>query len=264
MGSTTHPGTTATPAELTAPASWSRIVAAATMLATVGCTLGSVVMLGVLYAKAMGWRGSLPLWEYMKLRDIAEELVLSLCMFSAYRAWPATSRTLRSKGGVLKVAIVFGTLALVATRVYYGAGQQRPALLALSFVVYVVFIALPIAWTFARMAPDAERESRAAANRLTDRELFQTILGLFLVVGSLHFMHWVTWSPAAGLLNLFGLFVIPAAAVVLGVGARKVMAGVSKVLEEEPPAWLLSVVAVIIGWAAVIYYFMFAHAPHSP
>ena len=235
------------------------------MLATVGSTLGSIVMLGVLYAKATGWSGGpLPLWEYLKPRDIAEEAVLSLGMLYAYRAWPGTRRMLLGERGVLKVSVLLGTLALLATRLVYGTGFQKPGLLAVSLVLYVAFIAYPIAWTFARMAPDAEPESSPAANRLTERELFRTILGLFLVVGSIHFMHWVVWSPSAGLINFFGLFVIPAAAVVLGVGARHVIAGACKVLEEEPPGWAITVLAVMIGWAAVFYYFFFAHPPHSP
>lgn len=265
MGLTMHPATTTAPGERTPAASWTRVVMAAAMLATVGSALGSIGMLAVLYAKALGWSGGpLPLWEYMKLRDIAEEVVLSLVMLYGYRSWPAIRSTLYSQRGVLKVAVAFGTLALLATRLVYGTGLHRSGLLAISLVLYVGFIAYPIAWTFARMAPDAEPESNPAANRLTDRELFQTILGLFLVVGSIHFMHWVIWSPAAGLINLFALFVIPASAVVLGVGARKVMTGACKVLEEEPPAWLLSIAAALIGFAAVIRYFFFAHPPHSP
>lgn len=264
MGSTMRPETPTAPAEDTPSVSWAHVVIAATMLATVGSALGSIVMLGVLYAKATGWSGPLPLWEYMKLRDIAEELVLSLVMLYGYRSRWTIRATLQSERGALKVAAVFGTVALLVTRLVYRTGLQRPGLLALSLILYVAFIAYPIAWTFARMVPDAERATNAASNRLTDRELLQTILGLFLVVGSIHYMHWVIWSPAAGLINLFALFVIPASAVVLGIGARKAMAGACKALEEEPPAWLLSTTAAVIGWAAVIHYFFFAHPPHSP
>ena len=70
------------------------------------------------------------------------------------------------------------------------------------------------------------------------------------------------YSPGAGLINLLGVFVIPAAAVVLGVGARHVIAGACKLLEEEPPGWAITVLAIIIGWAAVFYCFFFAHPPN--
>ena len=264
MGLTMRPAPPTAPAEEAPSVSWAHVVIAAAMLAAVGSALGSIVMLGVLYAKATGWPGPLPLWEYMKLRDIGEEVLLSLVMLYAYRSRPAIRDTLHSERGLLKVAAVFGTIAFLVTRLIYRIGLQRPGLLALSLVLYVGFIAYPIAWTFARMAPDAEPASDDPPNRVTKRELFQTILGLFLVVGSMHFMHWVIWSPAAGLINLLALFVIPASAIVLGIGARKAMAGACKALEEEPPAWLLSLAAVVIGWAAVIHYFFFAHPPHSP
>ena len=264
MGLTVPPATPASPAAKTVPAAWLCVVASAAMLAALGSTVGSMVIFGVLYAKATGWHGPLPLWEYMKLRDIGEEITLSLAMWFAYRTWPVTSRTLHDRGGVLKVAVVFGIVAMVATRVYYGVDVQRPTFLALSLVLYVVFIAYPIAWTFARMAPDGESELRPDANRLTDRELFQTILGLFLVVGSLYFMHWVTWSPAAGLINFFGLFVIPAAAVVLGVGARKMIAGACKAIDAKLSGAFITTLAIGIGWAVVAYHFFFSHPPHSP
>ena len=233
----------------------------AALLATVGSTLGSVVMFGVVYAKVNGWSGSLPVWEYMKLRDIVEEFVLSGVMVYAYRSWPAVNRAVRGDRGVVKVALVFGTLTLLAARIVYGTVFERQGLLAMSWMLYVGCIAYPIVWTVARRAPDAE--PIAAANRLTDREFFKTNLGLFLVVGSLHFMHWVTYAPEAGLINFFGLFVIPATAVVLGVGARQVIAGACKVLEEEPPGAAITILAIVIAWAAVFYFF-FAHAPHSP
>ena len=264
MGLTMRPAAPTAPAQDTPSVSWAQVVIAAAMLATVGSALGSIVMLGVLYAKATGWPGPLPLWEYMKLRDIGEEVLLSVVMLYGCRSRPAVREALHSERGVLKVAAVFGTVALLVTRLIYRTGLQRPGLFALSLVLYVGFIAYPIAWTFARMAPDAEPAREDAPKRLTKRELFQTILGLFLVVGSMHFMHWVIWSPAAGLINLLALIVIPASAIVLGIGARKAMAGVSKALDEEPPAWLLSLIAVVIGWAAVIHYFFFAHPPHSP
>lgn len=123
---------------------------------------------------------------------------------------------------------------------HYGGGTRPPGLFLLSAALYIGFIAYPIAWTFGRLAPDMENEPNVAPNLLTPRELFQTVLGLFLVVSSIRFMHWVIWSPAAGLINLLAVFVIPASAVVL------------------------TVIAVIIGWAAVIHYFIFAHPPHSP
>ena len=263
MGLTMRPGApTSAPPEDTPSTSWARVVIAAAMLATVASTLGSIVMFGVLYAKANGWPGPLPVWEYLKPRDIVEALLLSAGMVYAYRSWPATHRAVRREGGVLKVALLFGTIALLASRLIYGTSFQRPGLLAISWLLYVGCIAYPIVWTVARRAPDAE--PRATPSRLTDREFFKTSLGLFLVVGSLHFMHWVMYSPSAGLINFFGLFVIPAAATVLGIGARHAIAGACKALEEDPPGAAITILAVVIGWAAVFYYFFFAHAPHSP
>lgn len=258
-----RPAPTAAPVPAAPFGPWGSVIVSAALLATVGSTLGSIVMLGVIYAKVSGWSGHLPLWEYLKLRDVVEEFVLSIALVYAYRSWPATQRAIKSDGGVVKVALIFGTLALVATRIMYGSGFHQPGLLlAISWLLYVGCIAYPIVWTVARRAPDAEPST--APNRLTDREFFKTILGLFLVVGSIHFMHWVMFSPAAGLINFFGLFVIPAAAVVLGIGARHAMAGACKVLEEDPPGAVITILAVVIGWAAVFYCFMFAHAPHSP
>ena len=256
------------PKSLTAPATtsplgpWGTVIVSAALLAVVGSTLGSILLLGVIYAKVSGWSGPLPLWEYLSLRDVAEETALSVAMVYAYRSLPAVHDAVRKQGGVFRVALVLGTLALAATRIISRTGFHQPLLLTISWLLYVVFIAYPIVWTLARRAPDAE--SNAAPSRLTDREFFKTSLGLFVVVSSIYFMHWVIWSPAAGVINLLALFVIPASAVVLGAGARLVMAGACKALEEEPPEWLLTVIAVIVGWAAVIHYFLFAHPPHSP
>lgn len=262
MSTTMRPGVPSAPAQRAPFGPWVSVVLSAAMLATVGSTLGGIVLFGLFYAKATGWPGPFTLWQYLSLRDIGEELLLSVVMVYAYRSRPTVYRAVRAQGGVVRVTLIFGTLLLVATRLIFGAGFHRPGLLAMSWMLWVGCIAYPIVWTVARRAPDAEPPG--STDRLTDREFFNTSFGLFLVVGSLHFMHWVTYEDAAGLLNFFALFVIPAAAVVLGIGARHVIAGACKALEENPPDWAITILAIMIGWAAVFYYFLFAHPRHSP
>src|SRR5512138_1169461 len=93
MSATMRPATASVPAHAAPLGPWGSVLVSAAMLATVGSTLGSIVIFGVLYPKATGWSGRLPLWEYMKLRDISEEVVLSLVMLYVYRSRPAIRET---------------------------------------------------------------------------------------------------------------------------------------------------------------------------
>jgi hypothetical protein len=234
------------------------VLMSAAMLGCVSGVVGGVLLFGVAYPLVAG-RGPSPVWSYFALRDVAEAVVVALLVMWAYRSFPSVQRDLRARQGMLKIAILVGGLTLATERIaiyHTGLALSLPVLLA--FVVQIFFVALPMVWTLATRAPDADR-APGDQSRLSDRQFFKASRGLFLTVASLFYLHWVFYADTV--FAFFGLFFIPAGAVALAVGARQLLGVGDEKFEWQTPDWLLSVVAVVIFWAATLYYFMFAHAP---
>ena len=237
---------------------WARVFISAALLGCIGSVLGSTLLFGVVYAKMIAWKGRLPLEDYFKLRDVGESAVLTMLVMWGYRRWPAMHRTLQSEGGVLKVSALVGGLTLVVMRfLVYKTGLPPNGNTLLALLLYVTCIAFPIVWTIARRAPDAP--GRTNSGGLTETEFLKTSGGLFLTVACVFFMHWVMYSDTV--FNFFALFVIPIAAIFLGIGVRQLMGGVARKLEWAVSNPALTTSAVLIAVATTVYWLFFAHPP---
>lgn len=240
-------------------ASWTTVVVSAAMLACIGGVVGGVLFFGVAYPLVARSSGPSPIWPYFALRDVEEAAVVALVVMCAYRLLPSVERHMRTRQGVLKMAILVGSLTLATERVFIdrtGLELSLPVLLA--FFVQIVFVALPMVWTVATRAPIADRVPEPG--RFSDRQFFGTSVGLFLTVASLFYMHWVAYADTV--FAFFGIVFLPIGAVALAIGARKLLGVGNERFAWRAPDWALSLTAVLIFWAATLYYLMFAHAPH--
>ena len=229
------------------------------MVGCIGGVAGGVLLFGVAYPLVTGRGGPSPIWPYFAARDAAEAAVVALLVMWAYRSVPSVQRDVRTGQGMLKVATLVGSLTLITERIaIYHTGVQLSLPVLLAFFVQIVFVALPMVWTVATRAPEADR-GPGTPRRLSDQQFFTASLGLFLTVASLFYMHWV--FSADTVFAFFGIIFLPAGAVVLAIGARKLLGVAAKAFEWRAPDWVLSLTAVLIFWAATLYYLMFAHGP---
>jgi len=233
---------------------------AAAMLGCIGGVVGGVLLFGVAYPLVAGSGRPAPIWPFFALRDVAEAAAVALLVMWAYRSVPSMQRDMRTPRAMPKTATLVGSLTLIAERLLvYRTGLKPSPLLLLAFLVQIVFVALPMVWTVATRAPEADRIP-GEAGRLSDRQFFNASVGLFLTGASLFYMHWVVYSDTV--FAFFGIVFLPAGAVALAIGARKLLGVGAERFEWGAPDWALSLTAVLIFWAATFYYLMFAHAPH--